>query len=279
MTTNRGGPARTVIGLAAFIPLAVLALVLPNTLQVGEPEQLPSAAHTPAATAARTQGAVTRQPSSTTHTGPLTTRCKSVLYIGDSTSEGVISTTYLPDANDHIDARLRAAGVSTFTPEIAGARAIIEHYKGEPNGEDVVNEYVAQGYRGCWIIALGNNDAANISVGGAPSEGGRIDLLMKKIGDQPVLWVNTRTLVVSGPNSQANMAKWNSALIQACSRYPNLRLNDWAGEVQPEWFTQTDKIHYTTPGYRECSRRIARATAIAYPATGNSPEDCTVGSR
>lgn len=279
MTTNRGGPARTVIGLVAFIPLAVLALVLPNTLQLGEPEQLPSAAQTSSANPSPSQGAATRQPSPTTHTGPLNTRCRSVLYVGDSTSEGVTSTTYLPDPADRIDARLRVAGVGTFTPEISGARAIIEHYKGEPNGKDVVDKYIAQGYRGCWIITLGNNDAANISVGGAPDEGGRIDLLMKKIGDQPVLWVNTRTLVASGPNSQTNMAKWNSALIQACSRYPNLRVYDWAGEVQPEWFTQTDKIHYTTPGYRERSRRIARATAIAFPASGRSPQGCTVGSR
>jgi len=88
---------------------------------------------------------------------------------------------------------LRAVGVTTFIPEISGARAIIEHYKGEPNGRDVVDKYITQGYRGCWVIALGNNDAANIPVGGQPDQGAQIDLLMTMIGDQPVLWVNTRT--------------------------------------------------------------------------------------
>lgn len=78
-------------------------------------------------------------------------------------------------------------GVTRFIPQISGAQAIVEHYKGEPSGMDVVDTYVTKGFQGCWIIALGNNDAADILVGARPDAGGRIDMMMKKIGDQPVL--------------------------------------------------------------------------------------------
>ena len=207
------------------------------------------------------------------------TDCSSVLYIGDSTSEGVVSVDYLPYPRDREDARLRAVGVRTFIPQISGARAIVEHYKGQASGADVVNRYAAQGYRGCWIIALGNNDAANMSVGGTPDAAGRIDMVMRRIGGQRVLWVDTRTLVTAGPNAEPKMAAWDSALLAACGRYPALRVYDWASEVRPDWYTPTDDIHYTTPGYRARSLGIARALANAFPASGAPGPGCMVSSR
>lgn len=265
------GRRRTLLGVAAFVPLAVIALVAPAKLNAGTSAQAAPPSTRPVVARSST-------PSPTSHPGPLSSSCRSVLYIGDSTSEGVVSTNYLPDPADREDAQLRAVGVSTFTPEISGARAIVEHYKGEMSGLDVVDKYVAQGFHGCWIIALGNNDAANISVGARPDAGGRVDLVMKKIGNQPVLWVNTRTLVTSGPNAESNMLTWDDALTLACTRYPNLRIYDWASEVKPDWFTHTDNIHYTTPGYRARSRGIARAAAIAFPAKGGVAANCLVSS-
>lgn len=272
MSDSAPGRRRTLLSLTAFVPLAVIALVVPAKLQAGPPPSAPAVVHS------RSDVPHTGAPSPTPHLGPLRSSCQSVLYIGDSTSEGVISTNYLPDPADREDAQLRAVGVTTFTPEISGARAIVEHYKGEASGIDVVDKYVAQGFHGCWIIALGNNDAANITVGARPDAGGRIDLVMKKIGDHPVVWVNTRTLVTSGPNAESNMLTWDSALAQACTRYPNLRVYDWASEVKPAWYTHTDNIHYTTPGYRARSRGIARATAIAFPAKGGPAATCLVSS-
>ena len=102
---------------------------------------------------------------------------------------------------------------------------------------------------------------------------------MRSIGNQQVLWVNTRTLVDQGPNSELHMATWDAALVAACARYPTLRVYDWADEVQPQWYTHTDDIHYTTPGYRARSLAIARALAIAFPATGKPPQGCTIFSR
>ena len=43
------------------------------------------------------------------------------------------------------------------------------------------------------------------------------------------------------------MQKWDRALVQACSLYPNMKVYDWASVVQPSWFIP-DGIHYNTPG-------------------------------
>ena len=274
-------PRRTLLGLTTFLPLAVLALIAPAKLQTGDP---PPSSAGPASVVTQNPSAPQPGPSpqGTPKTPPRTSEisssCDSVLYIGDSTSEGVISTNYLPRRADREKAQLQAVGVRTFIPEISGARAIIERYKGEPSGINIVTKYVAQGFRGCWVIALGNNDAANISIGARPGAEDRIDLVLNKIGDQPVLWVNTLTLVTQGPNDVSNMRAWNASLKQACTRHSNLRVYDWASEVQPDWFTPTDKIHYTTPGYRARSRGIARATGIAFPGNRSQPDNCLVSS-
>ncbi|MEI6700778.1 MAG: acyltransferase, partial [Actinomycetota bacterium] len=49
------------------------------------------------------------------------TSCKVVTFDGDSTSDGLISTSYLPNPADRIQARLFAVGVQSFHNEIAGA--------------------------------------------------------------------------------------------------------------------------------------------------------------
>lgn len=40
----------------------------------------------------------------------------------------------------------------------------------------------------------------------------------------------------SGPYAATGMPAWNDALEQACQRYPNMRVYDWAGEVQDAWY-------------------------------------------
>ena len=70
--------------------------------------------------------------------------------------------------------------------------------------------------------------------------------MMSVIGDQPVLWVNVRSLLTSGPYAEANMRAWNEALLEACDRYPNMRIYDWATDVKDPWFI-ADGIHFTTP--------------------------------
>jgi lysophospholipase L1-like esterase len=197
--------------------------------------------------------------------GPrLLTSCRSVVHIGDSTSDGLVLPAYQPDAALRIAAQYQRVGVTTFIPEVSGARSIVETWHGFPNGYTVAEQLIDQGYHGCWVIALGTNDAADVAVGSNVGLAARIQRMMSLIGDQPVMWVNVVTLLASGPYAEANMRQWNQALLQACPFYPDMRVYDWAAVARPGWFIP-DGIHYTPQGYAERSRLIADALAHAFP--------------
>ena len=123
------------------------------------------------------------------------------------------------------------------------------------------------GYDGCWVLALGTNDTADVYVGSNVGRLARIERMMSAIGKQPVMWVNVKSLLDSGAYSEQNMQLWNDALLDACRRYPNMRVFDWASVVQDSWFID-DGIHYNSPGYAARSRLVAQALAHAFPATG-----------
>jgi hypothetical protein len=122
---------------------------------------------------------------------------------------------------------------------------------------------------------MGTNEAANQAVGGPVRSEERIDLIMKPIGDHPVLWLTVKTQKTRGPYANREMRKWNAALLDGCRRYPNMRVYDWAGEVEDSWFI-SDGIHFTTRGYRERGKRIAEALASAFPQQGSSPRECLI---
>ena len=161
--------------------------------------------------------------------------------------------------------------------DISGARSIVETWRGQPNAQDAVRSRLGDGYDGCWTIAMGTNDAANQIVGGTYPYPERIDLLMDRLRDQPVLWLTVKSLERSGPYADEHMRAWDEALVKACDRYPNLRVYDWRAEVRDPWFI-SDGIHFTTPGYRERSHRIALALARAFPQDGPASADCVVRS-
>ncbi|HUN78829.1 MAG TPA: acyltransferase family protein [Solirubrobacteraceae bacterium] len=193
--------------------------------------------------------------------------CGSVVDIGDSTSEGLISPDYLPDPRQRIEAQYADVGVRVQHYEIAGARSIVERYEEQPNAYEAAERWKRAGYHGCWVLALGTNDAADVYVGSNVGLGARIEKMMSLIGDEPVLWVDVKTQLASGPYAEQNMRLWNSALLAACRRHPNMRVFDWAAVVKSEWFI-SDGIHYNTPGYAARSRLIAQALARAFPADG-----------
>jgi lysophospholipase L1-like esterase len=83
------------------------------------------------------------------------------------------------------------------------------------------------------------------------------------------MWVNTQTDLSSGPYAEANMQKWNDALVQAARQYPNMRIFDWSGMVEPAWHLN-DGIHYTSAGYAIRAAAIAQALARAFPAGGHN---------
>lgn len=205
------------------------------------------------------------------------TSCRSDAHIGESTSLGLVSPAYLPDPRTRLPQQLERVGVRTVRTDILGARSIVERWHDQPNAQEAVERIRATGYHGCWTIAMGTNDAADQAVGGVYSYAQRIDLLMHRIGDQPVLWLTVRSLLSSGPYADANMQRFDDALHAACRRYPNLRIYDWRSEVRSSWYI-SDGIHFTSAGYAERARRIADALARAFPAHGGPSAGCVVGS-
>jgi peptidoglycan/LPS O-acetylase OafA/YrhL len=201
--------------------------------------------------------------------------CQSVVYIGDSTSEGEISTDYIPNASLRLPAQLADVGVRATIPEISPARAIIETFKGHPSGAMVAQAEIAQGFHGCWILALGTNEVYN-AWGGGPGYQARIQRMMSIIGRQPVMWVGAVTLLPpSDGYSEAGMERWNEALLSDCSRYPTMRVFDWAAYAERKWFIP-DGIHYYSPGYVARSHDIALGLAHAFPAGGPPNSGCLV---
>jgi peptidoglycan/LPS O-acetylase OafA/YrhL len=201
----------------------------------------------------------------------LRTSCRAVVHIGDSTSEGMISPSYLPKAAQRMTAQYQDVGVQTVRTDIVGARSVVETLPGTVNGYDAARTMVSGGYRGCWVIALGTNDTADVAIGSGISDMARIQQMMSAARGQPVMWVDVVSLLSGGPYAETNMLQWNATLRQACSHYPNMRIFDWASLAQPEpgWFV-SDGIHYTSAGYAIRGHQIAQALARAFPAKGHS---------
>jgi peptidoglycan/LPS O-acetylase OafA/YrhL len=196
--------------------------------------------------------------------------CRAVVHIGDSTSEGLDSAEYLPLEQQRIPARYAEVGAGEVHMEVQGATSIEEQFEGNPNAQEVAAAWKAEGFKGCWVLALGTNEAANVAAGSTVSERERIEKMMAIIGDEPVLWVNVRSLVEAGdPYSKGNMEKWDEELVAACASYPNMRVYDWASDVKDDWFIE-DGIHFTSPGYAARAQLIALALAHAFPAKGET---------
>ncbi len=194
---------------------------------------------------------------------PLATSCEAVVHIGDSTSEGLVSEEWLP-SSELISSQYARVGATTQHLEVSGARSIYENYEGEANAQEVAEAWKNEGFEGCWVIAMGTNEAANVAAGSSFTYDDRIDSMMSTIGEGPVMWVNTKSLVASGPYSAANMREWDKALRSGCDRYPYMRVYDWASDVKDSWFIP-DGIHFTSPGYAERGRLIADALLDAFP--------------
>ena len=206
------------------------------------------------------------------------TSCRSVVHIGDSTSSGLISDDYLPDRGQRMAAQYARVGVRRSIFDITPATSIVETPKGTTDAYHLALNLRHGGYQGCWVLALGVNDAADVYVGSYVGISGRIERMMSAIGDQPVMWVNVKSLVASGPYAESNMQRWDAALVAACARYPNMRVFDWADVAQDSWFIP-DGIHYYSPGYAARAELIADALAESFPEHGPSSSRCVVHTK
>ena len=183
---------------------------------------------------------------------------------------------YLPDPDHRLDAQFARVGATSQWIQISGARSIVETLSGQTSGYDVARQMESEGFQGCWVIALGTNDTANVYAGSTVGRMARIERMMSVAGERPVLWVNPKSLLESGPYAEANMQLWDRTLVDACSRYPNMRVFDWASAAEYGWFIE-DGTHYTSEGYAQRARLTAIALAHAFPASGGGKgTDCVV---
>lgn len=229
--------------------------------------------------AAATIAAVARSPSSAAAkplAPPTRTSCRSVVYIGDSTSDGEASAVYVPNRRLRAPAQLFRVGVKITHMEVSGARSIHETFEGEPNAATVARQQISAGFHGCWILALGTNEAADVAAGSTFGLDTRIAQMMSIIGDQPVMWVNAITLA-SAPRfyGEDGMRRWNQDLLSACGKHPIMRVFDWAAHAKPRWFIP-DGIHYTPDGYVARTRLIAHALVRAFPEGRPPSASCLV---
>jgi hypothetical protein len=181
----------------------------------------------------------------------------------------LISPDFLPDAAQRLAARYAGVGVRHLRIDASGGRSIVEEMPGQINGYKVASAWQSQGYRGCWVFALGTNDTANVAAGSSVGMMARIDQMMAAAHGQPVMWVNTRTLLPSGYWANANEQAWNATLVKAMAKYPNMRIFNWSAVAHPGWFL-SDGIHYNSLGCGMRARAIADALARAFPLSGRS---------
>jgi hypothetical protein len=233
-----------------------------------------SARNGSAARARRRSAAGPARPLAGARARALRTSCRSVAHIGDSTSVGLASPGYLPVPAQRLAARYAGVGVRHLRVDASGGRSIVEVLPGQVNGFDVAAAWRSAGYRGCWVFALGTNDTANAAVGSAVGRLARVGRMMSVAHGEPVLWVNARTLLATGPWSESNMQTWNDTLRRACAIYPNMRIFDWASVANPAWYI-SDGIHYTPAGYAVRGQAIADALARAFRTSGAS-RSCVV---
>ncbi|WP_430867343.1 acyltransferase family protein [Demequina aurantiaca] len=240
------------------------------------PTSIPEETIAPVVADARASAKSAPQAGITQTVGPVTS-CNSVVHVGDSTSLGLVSEEVLPTAADRVKAQYQRVGVTDVATDIKGARSIVERFEGEPNAQEAVEAKIADGYEGCWVIAMGTNEVANQAVGGSYPLDERIDLIMSEVRDAPVLWPTVKTTRTKGPWKDDGMTEMSTALAAACERYPNLRIYDWRSEVKDSWYLD-DGIHFTSDGYRERGHRLANALANAFPAGGPPAASCFVSS-
>jgi peptidoglycan/LPS O-acetylase OafA/YrhL len=248
--------ARAGGGVGSLVSAGSLQLPVTKTVVKGTPGS--------ASPATSPSSAASPQPG-----GPLRTFCRAVAHIGDSTSDGLVSRAYLPKPGERIVARYEDVGVHSVVTDISGARSVVEVLPGQINGYDAARNITRNGFRGCWVLALGTNDTADVAAGSNVGLTTRIDRMMKAANGEPVLWVNVKSLLSSGPYAEVNMARWDRALISACARYPNMRVYDWAAQVRTKWYI-SDGIHFTSIGYKHRAKMIADALARAFPQVGQS---------
>ena len=157
-------------------------------------------------------------------------------------------------------------GVTDLQVEVSGGRSIVETLAGQENAVTVAQRFRDAGFAGCWVIAIGTNDAANIAAGAARQADERIVAVMSVVGDDPVLWIDAASVATTGFWATPNIEAWDRVLAADIAAYPSARIAPWSGYVRPEWF-ESDGIHITAAGAAARAEFVANALAVGFPLT------------
>jgi|GEM_PF-3255020 lysophospholipase L1-like esterase len=204
------------------------------------------------ATEPTTDPTATTAPTDTTvaPTAPGGPACDTVAHIGDSTTVGLGSM--LGRAYD-------AAGWSAHVVDAGVGRSVFRALRGDVTGLAAVDRIKAAGFRGCWVVALGINDIANIDAGDNRTPEETVARVLDRIGPAPVLW-----LTIHLPRHVATTARFNAAI----AGDGRALVFDWGAEVAANpGYLASDKIHFTFEGSRQLAKRVAEESVRLRGAT------------
>ena len=132
------------------------------------------------------------------------------------------------------------------------------------------------------VVALGTNDMIAQSQSWYPRYA--IDTVMAQTEGLPVLWVNIEFSPTGRPDWKSRGVRFNRALQQAVSRYPNLMIADWNKFFTPRGPSRFvgDGVHLSVTGYKTRSsffinqmmsfgQRIVDATTTTTSTTTTPP--------
>ncbi len=185
------------------------------------------------------------------------TACTEVAHVGDSTGVYLWEAQYVDGAANTMGERYRSVGVERWIEDNNGGRSVRERVAAwQLNALEAADGIRRSGFRGCWVVMIGTNDAANIAAGANLGAEERILRMLFVFADDPVLWVDAATIRSGTAYRNDNMRAWNETLYRIAAERDNVQVLRWSERVRPEWFV-ADGIHMGTEG------RVWRAALTA----------------
>ena len=193
------------------------------------------------------------------------TSCTDVAHISDSTGVYLWEAQYVDGAANTMGERYRSVGVERWIDDSSGGRAVRERTADwQTTALEAADAIRRDGFRGCWVVMIGTNDAANIAAGAGVSAEERILRLLYVFGDEPVLWVDAATARTNTAYRNDSMRAWNDTLYRIAAERPNVEVVRWSERVRPEWFL-ADGIHMGTEGRIWRAAMTSAALAEFFP--------------
>ena len=162
--------------------------------------------------------------------------------------------------------RYRSVGVERWINDSSGGRSIRERAaQWQTNALEAADAIRSSGFRGCWVVMMGTNDAANVAAGSNLGYDERIRRMLFVFAGEPVLWMDAATVRNDTAYRNENMRAWNDALSRVTADHENVVVVRWSEQVRPEWFT-SDGVHVNAEGRAWRAAITAAALVDAFPA-------------